>query len=89
MRLSDPQRLEEAVGLLGTRVLAYSAEADLPERMLGRWVQARETIWQALYEAYLPLARAGYERTDDAVERDAVRMLGGAYLELHTETNDD
>ena len=89
VRLSDPQRLEEAVGLLGTRVLAYSAEADLPERMLGRWVQARETIWQALYEAYLPLARAGYELTDDAVERDAVRMLGGAYLELHTEINDD
>ena len=89
VRLSDPQRLGEALGLLGTRVLAYSAEADLPERMLGRWVQARETIWQALYEAYLPLARAGYELTDDAVERDAVRMLGGAYLELHTETNDD
>ena len=84
VRLTDPRRLGEAVGLLGTRVLAYSACAKLPEQMLGRWVRVKEIVWQALYEAYLPLARAGYELTDDAVERDALRMLGGAYEELHT-----
>lgn len=89
VRLSDPQKLGEAVGLLGTRVLAYSACARLPEQMLGRWVRAREAIWQALYEAYLPLARAGFELTDEAIERDVARMLGGAYEELHTAGSDE
>lgn len=87
--LSDPQRLGEAVGLLGTRVLAYSACAGLPEQMLGRWVRAKEAVWQALYEAYLPLARAGFELTDEAIERDVARMLGGAYEELHTTACED
>ena len=87
--LADPQRLGEAVGLLGTRVLAYSASAGLPEQMLGRWVRAKEAIWQTLYEAYLPLARAGYELTDEAIERDVARVLGGAYEELHTTAYED
>ena len=89
VRLSDPQKLCEAVGLLGTRVLAYSACAGLPEQMLGRWVRAKEMIWPALYEAYLPLARAGYELTDEAIEQDVARMLGGAYEELHTTSSDE
>ena len=89
VRISDPQKLCEAVGLLGTRLLAYSACARLPEQMLGRWVRAREAIWQALYEAYLPLARAGYELTDEAIGRDVARMLGGAYEELHTAGSDE
>lgn len=89
VRLSDPQKLSEAVGLLGTRVLAYSACARLPEQMLGRWVRAKEAIWQALYAAYLPLARAGFELTDEAIERDVARMLGGAYEELHTTGSDE
>ena len=89
VRLTNPRRLGEAVGLLGTRVLAYSACAKLPEQMLGRWVCVKELVWQALYEAYLPLARAGYDLTDDAVERDAARMLGGAYEELYTTVYED
>ena len=89
VRLSDPQKLCEAVELLGTRVMAYSACAGLPEQMLGRWVRAKEMIWPALYEAYLPLARAGYELTDEAIERDVARMLGGAYEELHTTGSDE
>ena len=89
VRLSDPQKLCEAVGLLGTRVLAYSACAGLPEQMLGRWVRAKEMIWPALYEAYLPLARAGYELTDEAIEQDVARMLGGAYEELHTTSSNE
>lgn len=88
VRLDDPSRMGEAVGALGTRVLAYAARASLPEQMLGRWIRAKEVIWQSLYEAYLPLARAGYALTDEAIERDAARILGGAYLELLTENDD-
>ena len=37
----------------------------------------KSTIWQTLLEAYLPLARAGYELTSEAIVGDVARLLGG------------
>lgn len=71
-----------ALRSLGTRFAAYSARAVLPEQMLGRWTLAKEQIWQALCEAYLPLARAGYPLESAAIERDVRRILSGNLLEL-------
>ncbi|MBQ7885342.1 MAG: hypothetical protein IJ313_00450 [Clostridia bacterium] len=68
-------QLSYALEKLGTRFVAYSAEAKLPEQMLGRWLLEKENIWQALCEAYLPLARSGYELESSAVERDVRRLL--------------
>ena len=81
--LTDTSHLQVALDRLGTRFLAYSAGASFPEQMLGRWACAKEAIWQALYAAYLPLARAGYVLSAEAIERDVQRMLGEAYFELH------
>lgn len=82
MRLSDLSHIRLALSRLGTRFVPYSAEAVLPEQMLGRWQLAKEQIWQTLCEAYLPLARAGYELSSGAIERDVRRLLSGNLLGL-------
>ena len=54
----------------------------MPEQMLGRWLLEKENIWQALCEAYLPLARTGYELESRAIERDVRRILSENLLSL-------
>ena len=73
--LSGAANLGYALSKLGTRFAAYSAKAVLPEQMLGRWLLEKENIWQALCDAYLPLARSGYELESSAIERDVRRIL--------------
>lgn len=80
--LSDFAHMSAALGTLGTRFVAYSARAKLPEQMLGRWLLAKEEIWQALANAYLPLARSGYTLETAAIERDVRRLLSGNLLSL-------
>ena len=80
--LGDLAYFRMALSKLGTRFVPYSAQAVLPEQMLGRWQLAKETIWQALCDAYLPLARAGYELSSSAIERDVRKLLSGNLLAL-------
>lgn len=80
--LSGAQQLGYALEKLGTRFAAYSAGAVLPEQMLGRWLLEKENIWQALCEAYLPLAKAGYELESGAIERDVRRILSDHLYQL-------
>lgn len=80
--LSESAHIAYALSRLGTRFVPFSAHAVLPEQMLGRWVLAKEHIWQALCDAYLPLARAGYELSSSAIERDVRRLLSGNLLAL-------
>lgn len=75
IRLGGCEHLGYALSVLGTRIVAYSACASLPEIMLGRWIEAREEIWQTLSTCYLPLARAGYELQSAAIERDVRRIM--------------
>ena len=80
--LCDLSGMGEALRTLGTRFVPFTADAELMEQMLGRWVLAKESIWQALCEAYLPLARAGYPLESAAIERDVRRLLSGNLLAL-------
>jgi len=80
--LCDIAGMGEALSVLGTRFVPYIADAALPEMMLGSWVLAKESIWQALCDAYLPLARSGYPLESASIERDVRRMLSGNLLEL-------
>lgn len=82
VRLSDPSHIGTALAKLGTRFVPYAACAAQPELMLGRWIAAKEQIWQALAEAYLPLARAGYELQSAAIERDVRRLMSENLLVL-------
>ena len=74
--------VKTALEKLGTRFVAYSANARLPEQMLGRWLLEKENIWQALCDAYLPLCRTGYELESSAIERDVRRILCDNLLAL-------
>ena len=69
--------LSLAFAKLGTRFVPYTSRAILPEQMLGRWTAAREILWQALCDVYLPLARSGYELTSDAIAEDVKKLLCG------------
>lgn len=83
VRLTGMQALSLALEKLGVgRVVPFAACAALPEMMLGRWAGAKEQIWQALSELYLPLARSGYELQSAAIERDVNRLLSGNLLSL-------
>lgn len=80
--LQGSAHISRALGKLGTRFVPYSAQAKQPEQMLGRWLLARESIWQALANAYLPLARSGYALESAAIERDVKTLLSGNLLSL-------
>ncbi len=82
VRLGGCERLGYALSKLGTRIVPYGACASQPEIMLGRWIAAREEIWQALANCYLPLARAGFELQSAAIERDIRRMMSENLLRL-------
>lgn len=80
--LDGSEHLGYALTKLGTRLVAYSAKAALPEQLLGRWLLEKEHIWQVLCDVYLPLARTGYELESSAIERDVRRMLSENLLAL-------
>lgn len=80
--LGGPAQMNAALERLGTRFVPYSAQARQPEQMLGRWLLAKEGIWQALANAYLPLARSGYALESTAIERDVRRLLSGNLISL-------
>lgn len=75
--LTDAAYMGEALRALGTRrFAAYASRASLPELMVGRWALAKPAIIDALCEAYLPLARAGYPLLSEAVELDVACLMG-------------
>lgn len=82
VRLSDPSMIGYAISRLGTRFVVYGAGAGQPEIMLGRWINAKEEIWQALAAVYLPLARTGFELQSAALERDVRRIFSENFLAL-------
>ena len=77
VRLSDMNHLSYALDKLGLRFIPYASCAELPELMLGRWICAREKIWQSLCEAYLPLARSGYSLQSEDIVRDVQFFMSG------------
>lgn len=77
VRVDDPSALRTAISVLGTHFVPYASHATLPEEMLGRWTLAREEIWPALADCYLPLARSGFEVTREQIEADVDTLLSG------------
>lgn len=71
----DSEYIPYALSKLGTRFVPFVACASVPELMLGRWLCAKEAIWQTLADVYLPLARSGYELQSAAIERDVRRIF--------------
>ena len=83
IRLNEPGMLQEAIAILGSHFLFCASSAERPEEMLGRWVLAREALWPALCDAYLPLARSGFELTRERIEADIEMLLCGNFEKLY------
>jgi len=83
VELRDVGNIPYALRTLGTRFIPYASCAYLPEDMLGGWIYAKEALWQAMHDAYLPLARAGYELTRERIEADVETLLCGNYEKIH------
>ena len=83
VRIDDLGKIREALSVLGTHFHLYASRASLPEEMIGRWVCAREEIWGALSEAYLPLARSGYELRRESIEADVEMLFCGNFEKLY------
>ena len=83
VQLRDTANIPYALQKLGTRFIPYASNAVLPEEMLGGWIYAKEALWQSMYEAYLPLARTGYELTRERIEADVEKLLCGNYENIH------
>lgn len=81
VRLSSLENLGYALERLGTRFVAFASRARRMELAAGRWLTFKERLYPLLAEAYLPLAKTGYELTDEAVAQDVRRMLGGCLKE--------
>lgn len=81
VRLSSLNNLSLALQTLGARFLAYASRAERMELAAGRWLLFKERLHPLLADAYLPLARSGYELTDEAVARDVQSLMGGCLTE--------
>ena len=77
LRIGNMANLPAALEKLGVWFVPFSSQAKTPEELLGKWIRAKESIWQHLADAYLPLARTGYELTREQIETDAELLLGG------------
>lgn len=84
VQLSNTEHIAYALRMLGTRFIPYASGACRPEEMLGGWIYAKEALWQAMYDAYLPIARAGYGLTFERIEADVEMLLCGNYNSIHT-----
>ena len=80
-QLQDIRSIPIALDKLGLRFIPYVSRAKSIEEMLGGWLRAKEVIWQALFDAYLPLARTGYELTRERIEEDVQTLLCGSMNE--------
>lgn len=83
VRIQRLSRIPSALITLGTRFIPYASSAKTLEEMLGGWVYAKEALWQALYDAYLLLARTGYELTREGIEADIETLLCRNYEKQH------
>ena len=81
LSLNGFQDLPLALSILRLHFLPFESRADSPEMMIGKWAMAREQIWPALLEAYLPTARTGALLTAEQLEEDISLFLGGSLLE--------
>jgi len=68
---------------LGTRFTVHPSRAASLEELLGRWIRTKEALWLAMCDAYLPLARTGYELTREQIEADAELLLGGNLMKFY------
>ena len=87
MRVMEPANLPAAFRRFGVQFVPFASHASSLEQLLGSWIRAKEVIWQALCDAYLPLARTGYELTREQIDADTELLFGGNLAKFYDTYN--
>ena len=70
---------------LGTTFVPQHSDARVIEQLIYKWSHSRRDIANALTTRYEALARAGFDATDDEIDRDAELLLrnnAAAWLQI-------
>ena len=65
--------------MLGTAFTCQHSDARVLEQLLYKWQHSREVIAPVLATQYAKLMRAGWEVSEDDVQRDVKLLFGGAF----------
>ena len=65
--------------MLGTGFTCQHSDSRVLDQLLYKWPHSREVIWPVLVEQYENLIRAGWEVSEEMVQRDVALLFGGAY----------
>jgi len=72
----------QRVELLGASFIPQHSDARVLDQLIYKWAHARRAIADALYGAYLELARDGYAVTHEQIVRDVERLFSGNFKSL-------
>ena len=65
--------------LIGLSVTPQHSDARVLEQLIYKWSHSKEVIARVLADKYADLAQAGWEVSDEEIQRDAGNLLGGAF----------
>lgn len=77
-----PALIEEGLKRLGSHFSMHSGGTNVLELLIGRWMRIRPMVAQALFVRYAPLLSTDFTLTDEMIESDVARILGGAWDEF-------
>ena len=80
---NTPQMIEEIttmrLELLGTSFTPQHSDARVLDQLIYKWRHSRDLLGACLTRKYAALSVAGWDPTDDEIQRDAGELLGGAF----------
>ena len=89
--LNNPSLIEEItrmrMELLGPTFIPQHSDCRVLEQLVYKWEHSRAVIAKVLTDKYADLAAAGWAVTDEAIERDAQRLLRGNVADLLSTTD--
>ena len=69
----------ERIELLGLSMIPQHSDARVLDQLMYKWKHSRAIIAEVLTEKYSSLADAGWECTDEEIERDVEMLFGGNF----------
>ena len=84
--LNNPSLIEEMtrmrLELLGLSVVPQHSDARILDQLVYKWDHSRKIIANVLTDKYQDLLDTGWTLTEAEIERDAARLLGGAFWDF-------
>ena len=84
--LNNPSLIDEMtrmrLELLGLSVIPQHSDARILDQLLYKWQHSRALIANVLADKYTDLLQTGWTITEQEIQRDAARLLGGNFWEF-------